>query len=129
MSNFKAVKEFHDTFGGIPAGEKEKLLLRERLIEEECKEVVEAIHEVKEAATVEQLAEARAHLLKECVDLLYVTYGTIHSMGWDADDAFREVHRSNMSKVGADGKPMYREDGKILKGPNFSPADMKAYVS
>lgn len=63
-------------------------------------------------------------------DLLYVTYGTHHEFGLGsiAKEAFREVHRSNMSKLGADGKPVYREDGKVLKGPNFSPPDLESII-
>jgi predicted HAD superfamily Cof-like phosphohydrolase len=54
-------------------------------------------------------------------DLLYVVYGAGHAFGIDLDDSFREVHVSNMSKLGEDGKPIYREDGKVMKGPKFKP--------
>ncbi len=128
MSNYKKVSEFHEVFGGIPDDKKDMLTLRKRLVSEECAEVIEAI-EILEKTDIAGRKEAEAHVLKECIDLLYVTYGTIKSLGWDADLAFNEVHRSNMSKVGDDGKPIYREDGKILKGPNFSPANMEEYVS
>ncbi len=128
MSNYRKVSEFHDVFGGIPDDRQDMLNLRKKLITEECAEVIEAI-EILEKTDVLDRKKAEADVLKECIDLLYVTYGTIKSMGWDADAAFQEVHRSNMSKVGEDGKPVYREDGKILKGPNYSPANMEEYVS
>jgi len=65
------------------------------------------------------------NLAKELADLLYVVYGTAAAYGIPIDDVYREVHRSNMSKLGPDGKPIYREDGKVLKGPNYTPADIQ----
>ncbi len=59
------------------------------------------------------------NLLKELADLIYVTYGFASTFGWDLDEALRRVHASNMSKLGADGAPIYRKDGKVLKGPNY----------
>jgi len=61
-------------------------------------------------------------------DILYVTYGAGHAFGIDLDKCFEEVQRSNMSKLGVDGKPIYREDGKVLKGPNFFEPDLEKYV-
>jgi predicted HAD superfamily Cof-like phosphohydrolase len=58
-------------------------------------------------------------------DLLYVVYGGAVTNGIDIDEVFKEVHRSNMSKLGADGTPIFRDDGKVLKGPNFSPPDIE----
>jgi predicted HAD superfamily Cof-like phosphohydrolase len=58
-------------------------------------------------------------------DILYVTYGAGHAFGVDLDKCFAEVQRSNMSKLGEDGKPIYREDGKVMKGPNYSEPDLK----
>lgn len=58
---------------------------------------------------------------KEATDLLYVTYGYIQELGVDPDLTFKAVHESNMSKLGDDGKPIYREDGKVMKGPNYKP--------
>lgn len=60
-----------------------------------------------------------ANLLKELADLAYVTYGKAATFGWDLDEAIRRIHTSNMSKLGADGAPIYRKDGKVLKGPNY----------
>lgn len=91
--------------------------LREKLIDEEYKEVKEAIK-----------GSSRDSLLKELADLVYVVVGTAVAMGMDFDGAFAEVHRSNMSKLGDDGKPIYNEFGKVLKGQNYSPADMSRFV-
>ena len=63
----------------------------------------------------------KAALTKELVDLLYVTYGMAVTFGLPIDEVFERVHRSNMSKLGDDGKPLYRDDGKVLKGPNYQP--------
>jgi len=59
--------------------------------------------------------------LKELADLVYVCYQYAESMGWDLDETMKRVHQSNMSKLGEDDKPIYREDGKVLKGPNYKP--------
>ena len=93
------------------------LTLRKSLIEEETKEVVEELE--KDEVDMQALA-------KELADLLYVTYGTIVSFGLQQymEDVFDEVHASNMSKLGRDGKPIHREDGKALKGPDYFKADM-----
>ena len=66
--------------------------------------------------------------LKELTDLLYVAYQYAEVKGWDLDEAYRRVHRSNMSKVGKDGRAFYREDGKVLKGPNYRPPDLRDLV-
>ena len=62
--------------------------------------------------------------LKELADLVYVTYGYANVRGWNLDEAVRRVHASNMSKLGDDGKPLYREDGKVLKGPNYQKPEL-----
>lgn len=81
------------------------------LIDEEWSELHEAYHH-KDAA--EQL--------NELADLVYVCFQYAASQEWDLDEAMRRVHRANMSKLGEDGKPIYRGDGKVLKGPNFKKA-------
>ena len=65
--------------------------------------------------------EDRCSCLKELTDLVYVCFQYAANMGWDLDEAMIRVHESNMSKLGPDGKPIYREDGKVLKGPNYQP--------
>ncbi len=62
------------------------------------------------------------------IDMIYIAYGTGVAYGLPMDELFNEVHRSNMSKLGADGKPVYREDGKVLKGPNYSPPNLAAII-
>jgi predicted HAD superfamily Cof-like phosphohydrolase len=61
-------------------------------------------------------------------DILYVVYGAGHAFGIDLDECFNEVHRSNMTKLGADGRPMYREDGKVMKGPHYSEPDLTQFI-
>ena len=66
--------------------------------------------------------------LKELADLVYVGYQYAENMGWFLDEALDRVHKSNMSKLGEDGKPIYREDGKVLKGPNYQPPDLSDII-
>jgi predicted HAD superfamily Cof-like phosphohydrolase len=68
-------------------------------------------------------------LTKELADLLYIVYGTAVTFGLPLEEVFTEVHRSNMSKLGADGKPLYRADGKVLKGPNYQEPDLDRYFT
>lgn len=117
------VATFHKTFGqpvvDFPAiPDPERLLLRSKLVKEEAKELA------KELEAEDPLLE---NILKESIDLLYVTFGTLVELGLGsiAEEAFAEVHRSNMSKVGLDGNPIKREDGKILKGPNYTEANIE----
>lgn len=70
----------------------------------------------------------RADCLKELADLVYVCYQYAANLGWDLDKAYRLVHESNMSKLGEDGKPIYREDGKVLKGPNYKAPDLRNLI-
>lgn len=92
----------------------DKDMLRWNLIKEEYEEVVDA--------------SEPAHLLKELADLVYVTYGFAATFGWNLDEAVRRVHASNMSKLGDDGQPIYREDGKVLKGPHYEAPDLNDLV-
>ena len=89
------------------------------LIVEEFKEFLEAeAHLYRDNPTV------TAEALKELADLVYVCYQYAENMNWFLDEALNRVHESNMSKLGEDGKPIYREDGKVLKGPNYKPPDL-----
>ena len=120
--NIEMVKQFHQTFGiGIGNNYKDKLsketvILRHNLMEEENNEYLEAA--LKGDYT--EVADALG-------DKLYVLLGTIleHGMQDVIQDVFEEIHRSNMSKLGKDGKPIYREDGKTMKGENYSPPNFK----
>ena len=68
------------------------------------------------------------NMVKELADLVYVTFGMAAKFGWDLDEAIRRVHASNMSKLDDDGSPIYREDGKVLKGPNYEEPNLKDLV-
>jgi len=94
------------------------LKMRTKLIEEETKEVVQ---ETLWEDAYGNPKINKAELTKELADLLYVTYGMAVTFGLPIDEVFERVHRSNMSKLGDDGKPLYRDDGKVLKGPNYQP--------
>ncbi len=118
MSNFESVKIFMQTFGqevkNKPEYPNEKIVkLRYDLIDEELKELKEAI----EKKSIKDVADA-------LTDILYVTYGAGHAFGINLDKCFTEVQNSNMSKLGKDGKPIYNEQGKVMKGPNFFEPDL-----
>ena len=119
MTNSDKVKQFMETFNQevrkTPEFPSEKIQqLRLSLIAEE-------FSELKEAIAVEDIVEVADAL----TDILYVTYGAAHAFGIPIDDCFNEVQRSNMSKLGVDGKPVYREDGKVIKGPNYSEPNLQ----
>jgi len=122
MSNFNDVKTFMETFGQIvktkPNFPDEKTMqLRFELIKEELNELEEAM----KTKNLKEVADA-------LTDILYVTYGAGYAYGVDLDKCFKEVQRANMSKLGVDGKPIYNEKGKVMKGPNYSPPDLKKFV-
>src|SRR6056300_1035709 len=122
MSNFNKVKTFMETFGQEvktkPSFSTDKInSLRYDLIKEE-------LEELKEAMKNKDLLEVADAL----TDILYVTYGAGHAFGIDLDKCFEEVQNSNMSKLDENGKPIYREDGKILKGPDFFEPNLKQFV-
>ena len=89
---------------------------QKNLIVEEFKEFIEA-----EGMLFRESDELHEDALKELADLIYVCYQYAENMGWFLDEALDRVHISNMSKLGKDGKPIYREDGKVLKGPDYEP--------
>lgn len=124
------VAEFHDAFGverEDTAADKEALvMLRRRLIEEETLEAGVELSRLARRVERRQLGRsARVALAKELADLLYVTYGTAEVLGIPLMEVFEEVHRSNMSKLGLDGRPVRRSDGKVLKGPNYAEANVE----
>jgi len=123
MTNFNKVGVFMKTFGqevkNKPSFSTEKInQLRISLIQEE-------LDELKEAMTNNDLLEVADAL----TDLLYVTYGAGHAFGIDLDKCFNEVQNSNMSKLGEDGKPIYNEFGKVMKGPNYFKPDLSKFVN
>ena len=93
------------------------------LIIEEFKEFLEA-----DGFLFMHGANHQVDCLKELADLVYVCYQYAVNMGWDLDEALHRVHESNMSKLDEDGKPIYREDGKVLKGPNYAPPNLEDLV-
>jgi len=122
MKTSEAVHEFHEVYKIRKAHphDMDSMSFRMCLIAEEFKEVLEAAG-FRAEVQVQKSDEAiiTSHLLKELADLAYVIYGTAEALGWNLDEAVKRVHESNMSKLGADGKPIYREDGKVLKGPYY----------
>ena len=123
MSNFNKVKTFMETFGQEvktkPSFNTDKINnLRYDLIKEE-------LEELKEAMENKDLLEVADAL----TDILYVAYGAGHAFGIDLDKCFEEVQNSNMSKLGEDGKPIYNESGKVMKGPKYFKPDLAKFVN
>ena len=109
-------KEFRTTYSIGNSTGRAPQTKQKNLIVEEFKEFLEADGELwRDSPGV------KADCLKELADLVYVCYQYAQNMGWDLDEALHRVHESNMSKLDEDGKPIYREDGKVLKGPNYAP--------
>ena len=123
MSNFNKVKTFMETFGQEvktkPSFSNEKInKLRYNLIKEELEELKEAM----ENKDFLEVADA-------LTDILYVTYGAGHAFGIDLDKCFEEVQNSNMSKLDENGRPIYNEAGKVMKGPKYFKPDLSKFVS
>ena len=123
MTNFEKVRLFMKTYGqevkdkaGFSDAKTNNL--RINLIKEELEELTEAMQD-------ENLLEVADAL----TDILYVTYGAGHAFGIDLDKCFEEVQNSNMSKLGEDGKPIYNEAGKVMKGPNYFKPDLSKYLN
>tara|TARA_X000001036_G_C20449142_1_gene712601 strand:+ start:14 stop:385 length:372 start_codon:yes stop_codon:yes gene_type:complete len=122
MSNFKDVKVFMEKFGQMvrtkPQFPDDKTMqLRLNLIKEELNELEDAM----KTKNLKEVADA-------LTDILYVTYGAGYAYGIDLDQCFKEVQRANMSKLGEDGKPIYNEQGKVMKGPNYTKPDLSKFV-
>jgi len=123
MTNFESVKKFMETFGQeikekacFPS---EKITsLRYDLIKEELEELKEAMKK----KDIKEVADA-------LTDILYVTYGAGHAFGINLDKCFEEVQNSNMSKLDLDGKPIYNDKGKVMKGPNYFKPDLGKFVT
>ncbi len=122
MSNFEDVKTFMETFGQMVRTkpqfpDEETMQLRYDLIKEELNELEQAM----KTKNLKEIADA-------LTDILYVTYGAGYAYGINLDKCFKEVQRANMSKLGNDGKPIYNEKGKVMKGPNYSEPNLKQFV-
>jgi predicted HAD superfamily Cof-like phosphohydrolase len=122
MSNFQSVKKFMQTFGQEVKNKAEFpneriVRLRSDLIKEELEELNQAIKD----NDIKEVADA-------LTDILYVTYGAGHAYGIDLDKCFEEVQRSNMSKLGTNGKPIYNDSGKVMKGPNYFKPDLNKFL-
>tara|TARA_B100001094_G_C17548580_1_gene492582 strand:- start:137 stop:511 length:375 start_codon:yes stop_codon:yes gene_type:complete len=123
MTNFENVKIFMKTFGQnikekAEFPEEKIISLRYDLIQEELNELKEAINK----RDMREVADA-------LTDILYVTYGAGHAFGVNLDKCFQEVQNSNMSKLGLDGKPIYNDKGKVMKGPNYFKPDLTKFVT
>ena len=122
MSNFRDVETFMKTFGQMvrtkPQIPDDKTMqLRFDLIKEELMELEQAMKE----KNLKEIADA-------LTDILYVTYGAGYAYGIDLDKCFKEVQRANLSKLDKDGKPIYNEKGKVMKGPYYSKPNLKQFV-
>ena len=122
MSNFEKVKKFMITYGqevkeSASFPDENIIKLRLKLIKEELEELEQALND----KNLLEVADA-------LTDILYVTYGAGHSFGINLDACFEEVQRSNMSKLDENGKPIYNEYGKVMKGPNFSKPNLKQFI-
>ena len=123
MTNFESVRKFMETFGQEIKKKaefpNEKIItLRYDLINEELNELKEAI----EKRDIKEVADA-------LTDILYVTYGAGHAFGINLDKCFEEVQNSNMSKLGNDGKPIYNDKGKVMKGPKYFKPNLNKFVA
>lgn len=132
LSREDTVEEFHRAFGHHinVTPDADLITLRNKLIFEEYSELRDEL--AAAMVDVETLGEitskTKQRILKEMADLQYVLSGLAVVLGLPLHVAFNRVHKSNMSKLGADGKPILREDGKILKGPNYAPPDLEDLV-
>ena len=122
MTNFTDVRVFMETFGQMvrtkPQFPDDKTMkLRYDLIKEELNELEHAM----KTKNLKEIADA-------LTDILYVTYGAGFAYGIDLDKCFKEVQRANMSKLGEDGKPIFNEKGKVMKGPNYREPNLKQFV-
>ena len=122
ISNFESVGDFMEAFGqevltAPTSPDADLAALRLELIDEEVQELRDGISK----GSMLEIADA-------LTDILYVVYGAGHAFGIDLDECFFEVHRSNMTKLGPDGRPLYRDDGKVLKGPNYSQPNLEQFV-
>ena len=123
MTNFESVKKFMETFGQEI---REKASFpNEKIVSLRCDLIREELDELQEAIKNKDIKEVADAL----TDILYVTYGAGHAFGINLDKCFEEVQNSNMSKLGPDGKPIYNDKGKVMKGPNYFKPDLGKFVA
>ena len=113
-------KEFRSKYNLKNSPDRQTRGVQHRLIVEEFKEFLEA-----EGMLFMHGRNHQEHALKELADLVYVCYQYAENMGWLLDEALDRVHKSNLSKLDDDGNPIYRDDGKVLKGPNYKPPNLE----
>ena len=123
MTNFEKVKQFMQTFG-------QEVKTKASFSDEKTNQlrldlITEELEELKNAMESKDLLEVADAL----TDILYVTYGAGHAFGINLDKCFDEVQNSNMSKLGSDGKPIYNESGKVMKGPDYFKPDLSKFLS
>ena len=123
MTNFEKVKQFMQTFG-------QEVKTKASFIDEKTNQlrldlISEELEELKNATASKDLLEVADAL----TDILYVTYGAGHAFGINLDKCFDEVQNSNMSKLGSDGKPIYNDSGKVMKGPDYFKPDLSKFLS
>ena len=123
MSNFNSVKKFMQTFG--QEVKKNAEFPDEKIIKLRFELIKEELNELKDAIDKRDLKEVADAL----TDILYVTYGAGHAFGINLDKCFEEVQNSNMSKLGDDGKPIYNDKGKVMKGPKYFKPDLNKFVA
>ena len=122
MTNFKKVELFMKTFG--QEIKKKSSLSTDNINKLRINLIEEELNEFKEAIKKKDLKEVADAL----TDILYVTYGAGHAFGINLDICFEEVQKSNMSKLGEDGKPIFNEYGKVMKGPKYFKPDLKKFL-
>ena len=123
MTNFEKVKKFMQTFG-------QEVKIKASFSDEKTNQlrldlISEELEELKNAIASKDLLEVADAL----TDILYVTYGAGHAFGINLDKCFDEVQNSNMSKLGSDGKPIYNETGKVMKGPDYFKPDLSKFLN
>ena len=122
MSNFEDVKTFMETFGQMVKTKPQ--FPDEKTMQLRCDLIKEELNELEHAMKTKNLKEVADAL----TDISYVTYGAGYAYGIDLDKCFKEVQRANMSKLGKDGKPIYNEKGKVMKGPNYLAPNLKEFI-
>ena len=123
MTNFKKVGLFMSTFG--QEIKKNSSLSTDKINKLRIDLIEEELNELKEAINKKDLKEVADAL----TDILYVTYGAGHAFGINLDDCFEEVQKSNMSKLGENGKPIYNNKGKVMKGPKYFQPDLTKFLN